>query len=283
MPAAYRPASIRDERYPTRWDADSATLVIDEEYEDSDGNNYTVASKLPRGSTPTCCGRRTTRCRTPWKRRTSTSRSAFPSSVEQLADDITADQATPFDRALALQDHLRSDEFTYDQNIPGGGGTTAIERFLFTTKAGFCQQFAGSFAAMARARSASRPGWRSASPPARSAPSEPGAVPRQRLPRPHLARGVPGPVRLGAVRADPRPGHSRRVSYTGVEESQAIPGDPSTATTARPSGVDDPFEGEVSDTSLPVETPEGGDGGEGRSHRRRRSGRRCATGPSGCW
>jgi transglutaminase-like putative cysteine protease len=256
MPAAYRPVSIRDERYPTRWDADSATLVIDEEFEDSDGNSYTVVSELPRldpdvlrSADPTIPAEvRDTYLDLPL---------GFPDAVQALAEDVTQGLPTIYDRALALQNYFRSDEFTYDKDIPGGGGTDAIVQFLFETKRGICQQFSGTFAAMAR----------SIGLPARVAsgfttgeerPSEPGVY--------HVSgsNGHTWPeVYLGEygwVPFEPTPnrGIPGAQSYTGIPEQQAPPGDPSTATTARPSGVDDPFEGEVSDTTIAVEAPADG-------------------------
>ncbi|MGH9118268.1 MAG: transglutaminaseTgpA domain-containing protein [Acidimicrobiales bacterium] len=255
MPAAYRPVSIRDERYATRWESDSATLVIDEEFEDSDGNRYTVVSELPRldaevlrtADDAVSDDMAATYLALPL---------SFPGSVQELAEEIVLDQETQYDRALALQNYLRSDQFTYDQNIQGGGGSAAIEQFLFTTRAGFCQQFAGSFAAMAR----------SIGLPARVAVGFTTGEERESDPGVYHVSGSHAHTwpevylgQFGWVPFEPTPGRGipGGDSYTGVPESQAIPGDP-TATTVRPSGVDDPFEGEVTDASAPTESPEGG-------------------------
>ena len=254
MPAAYRPISIRDERYPTRWEADSATLVIDDEFEDSDGNDYTVVSELPRLD-PAVLRTVEDVVSTEVGQDYLALPLSFPSTVKDLAEQITDGQSTPYDRALALQNYLRSDVFRYDPNIPGGGGSEAIEQFLFNTRAGFCQQFAGSFAAMAR----------SIGLPARVAvgfttgeerPSEPGVYHVSGANAhawPEVYLGEFGWVPFEPTRGRGIPGAE---AYTGVPEAQAVPGDPGTATTARPSGVDDPFQGEVSDSTVPAETPE---------------------------
>ena len=49
---------------------------------------------------------------------------------------------------VALQDWFRS-EFTYSTDVPDGHGNSAIESFL-EDRVGYCEQFAGTFAAMAR-------------------------------------------------------------------------------------------------------------------------------------
>jgi hypothetical protein len=69
--------------------------------------------------------------------------------VTDLASDVTFGAATPYDKARALQDWFRS-SFTYDLNVPSGHDDSAMERFLFVTRRGYCEQFAGTYAAMAR-------------------------------------------------------------------------------------------------------------------------------------
>ncbi len=76
----------------------------------------------------------------------------LPDGLPQLARDealaATAGAATPYDKALALQDWFR-DNFRYDLDVQLGGSYDAIEAFL-RGRSGFCQQFAGTFAVMAR-------------------------------------------------------------------------------------------------------------------------------------
>jgi hypothetical protein len=73
--------------------------------------------------------------------------------VVRLAQQITAGKTTEYDKARALQDYLRAPgNFTYDETFdPHGDTPNALEYFLFRAKRGYCQQFAGSFAIMARA------------------------------------------------------------------------------------------------------------------------------------
>ncbi|HEU5427867.1 MAG TPA: DUF3488 and transglutaminase-like domain-containing protein [Actinocrinis sp.] len=74
--------------------------------------------------------------------------SNFPADVRAKAQQITAAGQTPYEKALDLQDWFLAN-FTYSLNVPAGDGNSAIEAFLKDRK-GFCQQFAGTMAAMAR-------------------------------------------------------------------------------------------------------------------------------------
>ncbi len=73
----------------------------------------------------------------------------FPADVVTKAKSITAGFSTPYGKAFALQNFFNRD-FTYSLSVPAGDGNSAIETFLKDRK-GFCQQFAGTMAAMARA------------------------------------------------------------------------------------------------------------------------------------
>ena len=71
--------------------------------------------------------------------------------VQELARNIVgaAGADTPFTKALALQNYLR-DNYQYDINTDQGHGRQALSNFLFSTKRGYCEQFAGSYAVLAR-------------------------------------------------------------------------------------------------------------------------------------
>ncbi len=75
----------------------------------------------------------------------------FPGRVRELAFEVTANARTPFEQAIALQDWFRDpDLFTYDTEIEGHD-EDALAKFVLEDRRGFCEQFAGSYAAMARA------------------------------------------------------------------------------------------------------------------------------------
>ena len=73
----------------------------------------------------------------------------LPQVVGATAEEVTAGETTAFDQMVVLQDWFRT-EFTYSTDIPDGHGNSAIETFL-DDRVGYCEQFAGTFAAMARA------------------------------------------------------------------------------------------------------------------------------------
>ena len=70
--------------------------------------------------------------------------------VRSEAERITADARSDYHRALLLQDHFRLDGgFRYDLEVHSEG-IDSLEEFLFDVRAGYCQQFASAYAAMAR-------------------------------------------------------------------------------------------------------------------------------------
>lgn len=73
---------------------------------------------------------------------------SLPASVRAAALEVTAGANSPYQKLLALQDWFRS-EFEYDLSVQIGDGPDAMEVFL-RDRRGFCQQFAVTFAAMAR-------------------------------------------------------------------------------------------------------------------------------------
>ena len=72
----------------------------------------------------------------------------LPTEVRTLAQQITANSTGEWAEAVALEYYFTSN-FTYSLSVPAGSGNDAIERFL-SSKEGFCEQFAGTMAAMAR-------------------------------------------------------------------------------------------------------------------------------------
>jgi len=71
-----------------------------------------------------------------------------PGVIRSLAERITADKPTPYQKALALQDYLRT--FTYNENVALHHSYKNLVDFLTKVKEGYCEQFAASMAVMAR-------------------------------------------------------------------------------------------------------------------------------------
>ena len=73
---------------------------------------------------------------------------SLPQEIYDLAEAVTAQATTPYDQARALQDWLRT--FEYSTTVQAGHSNDAMLNFL-SIKKGYCEQFSGTFAAMARA------------------------------------------------------------------------------------------------------------------------------------
>jgi hypothetical protein len=159
----------------------------------------------------------------------------FSPRVRALAEATIGGAATPADQARALQDYLRT--FEYSLDVQPGHSESALEDFLFVNKEGYCEQFAGAFAAMAR----------SVGIPARVAVGFTAGQPDPDTPDTYIVRGEyahawPEVYIAGAgwVPYEPTPGRGipNAFSYTGIPEQQAAPGGngvdiaPTTQTTA---------------------------------------------------
>ncbi|MGQ0830138.1 MAG: transglutaminase family protein [Microthrixaceae bacterium] len=230
LPSAYEPRAIDADGVGVLYEQGSATLIVDREADTSDGLSYRVTSASPRltaadlngaiGDVPQAIRDRFL---------------ALPEDlsprVRALAKRLTADSATPYAAALALQNHLRT--FTYDLNVSGGHSDDVLEQFLFDTQRGYCEQFAGAFAAMAR----------SIGIPSRVAvgftqgEADPDDPTLFRVRGEH-AHAWPEVYLRGAgwVSFEPTPGRGQPFAeaYTGVPVAQATTSDPSTATTSPP-------------------------------------------------
>src|SRR5437660_7799703 len=74
---------------------------------------------------------------------------ALDPRIPQLAREITKNAATPFDKAVAIEYHLRN-RFTYTLNLTGKPGDDPLAHFLFETRAGHCEYFASAMTIMLR-------------------------------------------------------------------------------------------------------------------------------------
>jgi transglutaminase-like putative cysteine protease len=145
LPVAYRPTQYSG---PTgvRYDRNSGSLLT--EADTSSGLSYSTTSAQPDLNAAQLTGAvgplpsdiTSTYLNLP---------AGFPARIVALTRNITAAAATPYAQAKALQDWFRTN-FTYDESVGPGHDDNALLRFLFLDKRGYCEQFAGSFAAMAR-------------------------------------------------------------------------------------------------------------------------------------
>jgi transglutaminase-like putative cysteine protease len=149
LPAAHEPIALDLGNSETKVDYDEAseTLIVHRDTPTSDGLSYAVTSELPSWSEAALQAAPAEIPQEIADRYTDLPQ-GFSPRIRDLATQWTAGATTQYDKARALQDHLR--DFPYDQSVQQGHSEDALEDFLFVNQRGYCEQFAGAFAAMAR-------------------------------------------------------------------------------------------------------------------------------------
>jgi transglutaminase-like putative cysteine protease len=238
VPVAFEAVSLLDASRELRWDADSSTLIVDSSQPSSDGLTYSAISRAPTfdpeqlrrsaGSDPTAI-----------RARYGGVPAGFPDEAVRLAAAGMRRAAgempqNRYEQALALQEWFRQ-EFRYSLEVPPGHSDDALLDFLDRGQ-GYCEQFAGAFAAIGRAF-----GW-----PTRVAVGfTPGAVdpadPGRFIVQGRHAHAWPEVYfpEVGWVPFEPTPGRGMpgAQGHTGVapEQDAGTVGDPAAATTTSPS------------------------------------------------
>lgn len=244
LPAAFRPVGINGT--PARYDDESGSLLTEDLT--TTGLTYTVESAVPTLAAAELAAAGTeipddiadTYLTLP---------GSFPQSVRALAATVVNGATTPYQQARRLQDFFRTGEFVYDLNVERGHSGGDLERFLFETRRGYCEQFAGAYAAMARAIGLpSRVGV--------------GFTPGDEIaPGLYSVRGYHGHAwpevflaGFGWIAFEPTPGRGipGGEGYTGVPEAQASPVDPNTATTLATTTTAAVAAGPGASTSIPA-------------------------------
>lgn len=256
LPAAFEPRSIDPGDADVSWEAESSTLIVSDEHVSSDGLSYEVVSAVPTGLTP---GQLAGVGAPPSEIVELGTRlpPGFPSRVVDLARRIVteAGATTPYDMAMALQRSFRDGSFQYSLDAPPGHSDSAIEDFLFVDRVGYCEQFAGTYAAMARAVGL----------PARVAVGFTPGIPDPIEPGLFLVRGehahawpevwIPD---AGWIAFEPTPGRGApNAPYSGVEEQQDTEGpstEPTTVPTTQVPATDVTAPGATTPTSAPFAT-----------------------------
>lgn len=259
LPAAYQPLEIEGVE-GVSYNAESGSAIS--KFPTSDGLNYTVRSARPSFTRAELS---MGQALAPASLRSHLEYPPdLPPEVIELARNVVgaAGAENPFAKALALQNYLR-DNYQYDINVDQGHGRQALANFLFSTKRGYCEQFAGSYAVLARVVGL----------PSRVAVGfTPGdfdqAAGVYRVKGIH-AHAWPEVFIEGAgwVLFEPTPGRGApgAESYTGVAEAQDTSGGEGQipATTQVPSetaGTQPPSEAATTTTEAPNDEPGGGDG-----------------------
>ncbi|MET0662932.1 MAG: DUF3488 and transglutaminase-like domain-containing protein [Ilumatobacteraceae bacterium] len=127
-----------------RFDAASATLST--AAEELERNDSYVVSSAPPGFDPTVLAAATSFA--PPDGIYLELPDDFPADAAALAAEVTAGAQNNYEAAKLLQDWFRT-EFEYSLQVQPGHGNNAIEGFL-RDRVGYCEQFAGTYAAMMR-------------------------------------------------------------------------------------------------------------------------------------
>jgi hypothetical protein len=75
---------------------------------------------------------------------------ALPSRVVELALELTSEAGSPYDKAVAIGDYLRTLEYSLAIETPPQG-VDGVDHFLFDVQAGYCQYFASAMTVLLRA------------------------------------------------------------------------------------------------------------------------------------
>lgn len=144
LPAAFPPVEIQDANIDVTWNTENGSLAVRNDVENSDGVSYTVLSSVPSFSAQEL--RQASDFVPDDIKERYLPLPDLPNEVADLARQITENEATTFDKMLALQNHFRGYDYSIDLSPREGD---PILQFL-NERVGFCQQFSGTFALMAR-------------------------------------------------------------------------------------------------------------------------------------
>ncbi len=127
------------------WVWDAETRVVWSPKSDSSGLTWTTTSLQVE---PDAADLQDPGPLEPQFREENTALPEVPPIVTTTAKQVTEDAETPFEKAVALQQFFQSGDFIYDVTTP----TVAEDPLtvFLESKRGFCQQFAGTYAVMAR-------------------------------------------------------------------------------------------------------------------------------------
>jgi transglutaminase-like putative cysteine protease len=146
LPLPYAPSALKVSS--GTWEEDNATLMVYSAASAMSGLSYTATStEAVPGSTQLAATSR-------YPASIADNYTGFPYGTDdqllKLAKEITKGATTPYQEALKLQSFFTSGAFTYDVNVTLPNSIAGLQTFLFSTKSGFCQQFAFAMAALAR-------------------------------------------------------------------------------------------------------------------------------------
>lgn len=149
LPAAYQPIGFEPAAsdFEASFEPVSSTLLVGAGQDDSDGLRYEVTSAIPQLDPDFLASIRNDATEIP------PGFLEVPAdlnpALEELAREVTAGHESPYEQSLVLQNWFR-DGFDYDLEVDPGHSSSRLDSFLLRERAGYCEQFAGAFATLAR-------------------------------------------------------------------------------------------------------------------------------------
>jgi transglutaminase-like putative cysteine protease len=146
LPAAFSPAEIVEATEQVTWNAETSSLTVANGVPNSDGVAYTLRSEVAAFTGDQL---RSASAEIPLEitQRYLALPGEVSPQVTELANRIAGGLPSRYDQMLALQNHFASYDYSVSLSPRVGD---PIEQFL-RERVGFCQQFAGTYALMARA------------------------------------------------------------------------------------------------------------------------------------
>ena len=75
----------------------------------------------------------------------------MPRRIDDLTAQVTSGKTNPYDKAVAIEEHLRQGEYQYSHKISKPPiGADGVDHFLFTTRTGYSDYFASAMTVMLR-------------------------------------------------------------------------------------------------------------------------------------
>jgi transglutaminase-like putative cysteine protease len=145
LPMPYPPTKVS---IKGDWRVDTRSLTVFSSHDSAGGRSYTVTSIRPQ---PTYQQLETN---APPPTSIAARYLAVPGwvgdDVTKLAGNVVSSAPTPYEKAVKLQNWFTSGRFTYSLDAPTTQQNGALRDFLFTSRTGYCEQFASSMALLAR-------------------------------------------------------------------------------------------------------------------------------------
>ncbi|MDO9378778.1 MAG: DUF3488 and transglutaminase-like domain-containing protein [Nocardioidaceae bacterium] len=150
LPVSYAPTSV-DVPGAWRFDRTTSDIVVRGNGDDDARSDfsYSYSADIPE---PTARQMRVAPAPGPTMEEMTELPAGLPRVLVERAAEVTAGEETDFDKAQALQRWFRSTgDFEYDVRTQAGSTFDTLAAFVTDDRRGYCEQFAGAMAIMARA------------------------------------------------------------------------------------------------------------------------------------